>query len=245
MSQSKPIVASIVNSVMGVKETASSIDSPNNNPELDGKAIITYLLGTLTQIALMVLALWATSQAYNRLLIYNIPDWSYTAIASLFLIFLTIRSRLFSPLDNTRNSGTYKEVIRPNWAPSPLAFPIIWMTIGVLRMVSSLLVWQEMGENFLVFPLFIYVIHLALGDTWNTIFTVEKRFGLAVPVVIFGPWLSAIIVTVIYGQKNTLAGFLLLPSVIWIGVACVLVYSIWQLNGREPFYPTKRETIES
>ncbi|MGK7956545.1 MAG: tryptophan-rich sensory protein, partial [Crocosphaera sp.] len=74
---------------------------------------------------------------------------------------------------------------------------------------------------------------------------VERRFGAAVPVVIFGPWLSAIIVTLIYGQTTTLAGFLLLPSVIWITVACVLVYSIWQLNGREPFYPTKRETIQS
>ena len=245
MSQSKPMVESIVHSVMGVKETAPSIKSLNNSQEIDGKAILTYLLGTLTQIALMVFALWTTSQAYNRLLIYNIPDWSYTAIASLFLIFLTIRSRLFSPLDNTRNAGTYKEVIRPNWAPPPLAFPIIWMTIGVLRMVSSLLVWQAMGENFFAFPLIIYVIHLALGDTWNTIFTVQRRFGAAVPVVIFGPWLSAIIVTVIYGQTTTLAGFLLLPSVIWITVACVLVYSIWQLNGREPFYPTKREAIES
>ena len=245
MSQSKPMLETIVNSVMGVKETQSSIDSSINNQEIDGKAIVTYLLGTLTQIALMIFALWAMSQAYNRILMYNLPSWLPTAIASLFLIVLTIRSRLFSPLDNTRSSGTYEEVIRPNWAPPPLAFPIIWMTIGVLRVVSSLFIWQEMGENFLAFPLILYVIHLALGDTWNTIFTVERRFGAAVPVVIFGPWLSAIIVTVIYGQTLPLAGFLLLPSVIWIGVACVLVYSIWQLNGREPFYPTKRESIES
>ncbi len=245
MSQSKPMLETIVNSVMGVKETQSSIDSSINNQEIDGKAIVTYLLGTLTQIALMIFALWAMSQADNRILMYNLPSWLPTAIASLFLIVLTIRSRLFSPLDNTRSSGTYEEVIRPNWAPPPLAFPIIWMTIGVLRVVSSLFIWQEMGENFLAFPLILYVIHLALGDTWNTIFTVERRFGAAVPVVIFGPWLSAIIVTVIYGQTLPLAGFLLLPSVIWIGVACVLVYSIWQLNGREPFYPTKRESIES
>ncbi len=245
MSQSKPMLETIVNSVMGVKDTQSSINSPINNQEIDGKAIVTYLLGTLTQIALMIFALWAMSQAYNRILMYNLPSWLATAIASLFLIVLTIRSRLFSPLDNTRSSGTYEEVIRPSWAPPPLAFPIIWMTIGVLRVLSSLFIWQEMGENFLAFPLILYVIHLALGDTWNTIFTVERRFGAAVPVVIFGPWLSAIIVTVIYGQTLPLAGFLLLPSVIWIGVACVLVYSIWQLNGREPFYPTKRESIES
>ncbi|MDJ0729487.1 MAG: tryptophan-rich sensory protein [Crocosphaera sp.] len=245
MSQSKPMLETIVNSVMGVKDRESSIESSINNQEIDVKAIIIYLLGTIVQIALMIFALWAMSQAYNRLLMYNISSGLLTAIASLFFIILTIRSRLFSPLDNTRSSGTYEQVIRPSWAPPPLAFPIIWMTIGVLRVVSSVLVWQAMGEKFLAFPLILYVIHLALGDTWNTIFTVERRFGAAVPVVILGPWLSAIIVTVIYGQTTTLAGFLLLPSVIWITVASVLVYSIWQLNGREPFYPTKRESIES
>ncbi|MGK7956349.1 MAG: TspO/MBR family protein, partial [Crocosphaera sp.] len=213
MSQSKPMLETIVNSVMGVKDTKSSINSLNNSQEMDGQAIIIYLLGTIVQIALMIFALWAISQAYNRLLMYNFSGWLYTAIASLFFIILTIRSRLFSPLDNTRNSGTYEEVIRPNWAPPPLAFPIIWMTIGVLRVVSSMLVWQAMDQNFLGFPLILYVVHLALGDTWNTIFTVERRFGAAVPVVIFGPWLSAIIVTLIYGQTTTLAGFLLLPSV--------------------------------
>ena len=245
MSQAKPMLETIVNSVMGVKETQSSINSLNNIQEMDGKAIIIYLLGTIFQISLMIFALWGMSEAYNRLLMYNLSSVLLTAIASLFFIVLTIRSRLFSPLDNTRNSGTYEQVIRPSWAPPPLAFPIIWMTIGVLRVFSSILVWRAMGENFLTFPLILYVIHFALGDTWNTIFTVERRFGAAVPVVIFGPLLSAIIVTVIYGQTTTLAGFLLLPSVIWITVACVLVYSIWQLNGCEPFYPTKRETIES
>ncbi|MEL4897856.1 TspO/MBR family protein [Crocosphaera sp. Alani8] len=245
MSQSNPMLQTIVNSVMGVKETKPPIQSPINNQEIDGKAVVTYLVGTIVQIGLMISALWAMSQAYNRILSYNTPDWLPTAIASVFFIFLTIRSRLFSPLDNTRNSGTYKQIIRPSWAPPPLAFPIIWMSIGVLRVVSSVLVWQEMEANFLAFPLILYVIHLALGDTWNTIFTVERRFGAAFPVVILGPWLSAIIVTIIYGQTISLAGFLLLPSVIWLTVACVLVYGIWQLNGREPFYPTKREIIES
>ncbi|MDJ0598551.1 MAG: tryptophan-rich sensory protein [Crocosphaera sp.] len=183
--ESKPILETIVNSVMGVKDTNSSIESPINNQEIDVKAIIIYLLGTLLQISLMMFALWAMSQVYNRLLIYNFPNWLYTAIATLFFIVLTIRSRLFSPLDNTRSSGTYQQVIRPSWSPPPLALPIIWMTIGVLRVVSSLLVWQAMGENFLTFPLIIFVIHLALGDTWNTIFTVERRLGAAVPVVIF------------------------------------------------------------
>ncbi len=81
------------------------------------------------------------------------------------------------------------------------------------------------------------MVHLALGDTWNTIFTVERRLGAAVPVVIFGPWLSSVIVTIIYWQINQVAGMILAPSCVWLTVASLLVFRIWQLNGKEPLYP--------
>lgn len=248
MSQSEPtsnVVESVVNSVMGVKEAKPSIDSGISGQEFDGKALLIYLGGTAVQIAFMVLALWGMGQILTQVAMQNVPSWWAIAIASVFFTVLTIRSRLFSPLDNTRSSGRYQQVIRPTWAPPPLAFPIIWMTIGVLRVISSVLVWQAVGQNFLAVPLIAFVVHLALGDTWNTIFTVEGRLGAAVPVVIMGPWLSAIVVTVLYGQTVSLAGLLLAPSVVWITVACVLVYSIWRLNGCEPLYPMKREAVRT
>ncbi|MCL2936548.1 MAG: tryptophan-rich sensory protein [Trichodesmium sp. MAG_R02] len=108
---------------------------------------------------------------------------------------MSIRSRIFSTLDNTRTRKTYDSIVRPKWAPPPLAFPIVWMTIAILRVISSLLIWQQMNQQFLVLPFIAFAVHLALGDTWNTIFTVQRRLGAAVPVVIFGPWLSALIVT--------------------------------------------------
>ena len=116
------------------------------------------------------------------------------------------------------------------------------MTIAVLRVIASVLVWQEVNQQFLVVPLVAFVVHLALGDTWNTIFTVERRLGAAVTVVILGPWLSALIVTLLYWQINPLAGIILAPSCVWLTVAVVLVLSIWQLNGKEPLYPLKRAT---
>ena len=96
-----------------------------------------------------------------------------------------------------------------------------------------------MNQQFLVLPLIAFAVHLALGDTWNTIFTVEQRLGAAVPVVIFGPWLSALIVTIFYWQINPIAGIILAPSCMWLTVAVVLVFRIWQLNGKEPLYPLK------
>ena len=97
----------------------------------------------------------------------------------------------------------------------------------------------------MVLPLIVFVIHLALGDTWNTIFTVERRLGAAVPVVILGPWLSALIVTAIYWKISSIAGLILAPFCVWLTVAAILVFRIWQLNGREPLYPLQLKNLSS
>ena len=239
-------VERLVNTVMGVKSANPDPVKTNNtatSQELDTQVLVNYILGTILQVGLILAAFWglekviAIADSYPAL-----PDWSGSVLAGIFFTLLSIRSRIFSPLDNTRSQKTYDDVTRPGWAPPPLAFPIVWMSIAVLRVVSSLMVWQELGQHFLVLPLIAFAIHLAVGDTWNTIFTVECRLGAAVPVVIFGPWLSAIAVTVLYWQTVPRAGWILAPSCVWLTVAALLVFSIWQLNGKEPWYPLKRES---
>ncbi len=238
----------LVNTVMGVKtneKNQSFTSQIVGVKELDVKAVLTYKLGTILQIGIMILALAGMEKLV--VLIENsssFPDWVSTLVAGLFFMVLSIRSRIFSVLDNTRSRQTYDSIIRPSWAPPPLAFPIVWMTIGILRVISSFLVWQEMNYQFVILPLIVFVVHLALGDTWNTIFTVERRLGAAVPVVILGPWLSGLVVTAIYWQTNPIAGIILVPACIWLTVAALLVLRIWQLNGSEPLYPLKIIAIE-
>ena len=247
-SNDSETIEKVVNTVMGVKtedENQSKAQQIASTKVLDVEVLFTYKLGTLLQIGIIILAFWGME---NLVTVVNnspsFPNWVSTLFAGLFFTLLSIRSRIFSPLDNTRSRKTYDEIVRPKWAPPPLAFPIVWMSIAVLRVISSLLVWQEMNQQFLVLPLIAFAVHLALGDTWNTIFTVERRLGAAVPVVIFGPWLSALIVTVLYWQINPIAGIILAPSCVWLTVAAVLVFSIWQLNGKEPLYPLKLTPIK-
>ncbi len=227
-------IEKVVNTVMGVK---AGNNQSIATKELDLKAVLIYKAGTLLQIGILILALWGMDKLVALVNSSSLPTWSGTVLAGMFFTLLSIRSRIFSPLDNTRSRKTYDSIVRPQWAPPPLAFPIVWMSIAVLRVISSLLVWQAMNQEFLVIPLIAFAIHLAVGDTWNTIFTVESRLGPAVPVVILGPWLSALIVTTLYWQTNPIAGMILAPSCLWLTVAAVLVINIWQLNGKEPFYP--------
>lgn len=242
-------IEQIVNTVMGVKSGDNNQTLAKQTvatKELDIKTTLIYTLGTILQIVVMIIALWAME---NLVVLVNnnptFPNWVSTFLVGLFFTLLSIRSRLFSILDNTRSRKTYDNVVRPKWAPPPLAFPIVWMTIAVLRVISSLLVWQQIGQQFLAVPFIVFVVHLAVGDTWNTIFTVERRLGAALPVVILGPWLSCLIVTAIYWQINPIAGVILAPSCIWLTVAAALVFSIWQLNGMEPLYPLKFQPLTS
>ncbi|MBD2139255.1 TspO/MBR family protein [Anabaena sp. FACHB-1237] len=248
MNQSNDIgiLEKFVNTVMGVKpgNKQQSLNT-SSTKELDIKAVLVYTLGTILQIGVMVLVLLGMEKL-TTLIDSNssLPSWVSTLITGLFFGLLSIRSRIFSLLDNTRSRTTYDQVIRPRWSPPPLVFPIVWMIIAVLRVISSGLIWQAMNHQFLVLPLILFVIHLALGDTWNTIFTVEKRLGAAVPVVILGPWLSAILVTIIYWETVPLAGIILSFSCVWLTIASVLVFRIWQLNGSEPLYPLKLANVE-
>ena len=242
-SNNSGTIKQVINTVMGVKTENKNkfrVQQIGSTKEIDFKALFIYKLGTLLQIGIIILAGWGMQKLV--IVVDNYSDFSHwlgTVFTGLFFTLLSIRSRIFSVLDNTRSTNTYDSIVRPKWAPPPLAFPIIWMTIAVLRVISSLLVWQEMNQQFLVLPLIAFVVHLALGDTWNTIFTVERRLGAAVPVVIFGPWLSSLIVTIFYWQVNPIAGMILAPSFLWLTVAAILVFRIWQLNGKEPLYPLK------
>lgn len=236
---SKNWVKQSVNTVMGVNETAADtkVSTDLANPRWDTAATLTYLAATVTQVAVMTGLLWGMDGIMGWLAGAMLPSWAMTAIPCGFFAFITLRSRLFSWLDNTRNSGRYTSLQRPGWAPPPLAFPIVWMSIAVLRITSAYLVWSALGQSFLVWPLVIYVIHLSLGDTWNTIFTVEGRLGAAVPMVIVGPLLSVIVLTASYFQVLPLAGWVIFPSLVWLTVATALCISLWRLNGQEPMYP--------
>ena len=47
----------------------------------------------------------------------------------------------------------------------------------------SLKVWEVSGNKLVTEPIAAMVLHLSVGDTWNHINNVEKRLGVAVPVV--------------------------------------------------------------
>ncbi len=174
------------------------------------------------------------------------PAQLQTFSVFMTMLFMSVRSRVFSPLDNSRPRASRSDKafnrIKPWWQPPPLAFPIIWSSIAFLRAISTTMVFQQTG-TMLTRPIFAMFLHLSCGDTWNTINNIEGRLGtaaLTVPTVLA----TAAYTTACYYTVSKKAAEVLFPSVVWLSVANCLVYAIYKLNNRGNRYsmfPSKEE----
>ncbi|CAK0826077.1 unnamed protein product [Prorocentrum cordatum] len=187
------------------------IDPQHRREELDTDALVKYLGAVVLQLSLVAAFFAALDLALGPAAVASVPDWA------AFLLFygMALRSRIFSPLDNSRpdaakaaqgeTSRGFNDRVMPSWTPPGVFFPIMWvLIIGPLRAASSVLVWQQVG-HLCDATILALMLHLCVGDTWNTINNVERRLGAAVPGV-FCTWLSAVFAAYSYYQVVPLAG---------------------------------------
>jgi tryptophan-rich sensory protein len=86
------------------------------------------------------------------------------------------------------------------------------------------------------------LLHLSIGDVWNTINNTEKRYGAAVPSVLMVA-AAAANAAYQYSQVDPFAGKLLGLTLVWFAVASTLIADTWRLNPdpstgqRDPLYP--------
>lgn len=202
-------------------------------------ALITFTLSLIQKHAIPFLA--------SGLALYKLPSSFINIVPISLFLFLSLRSRVFSPLDNSRPSAMKDDPVftkrkLPSFMPPRMVFPVVWSTITLLRTISSFLVFQK-TESLVSAPLLALTLHLCVGDTWNTINNVESRLGTAALVVL------AVLATCLVAVRRFYevlprAGLLLAPSAVWLGVANVLVHRIWAINnqkGQYSYWPSKEE----
>eukprot|EP01025_Chloroclados_australasicus_P027332 TRINITY_DN27141_c0_g1_i1.p2 TRINITY_DN27141_c0_g1~~TRINITY_DN27141_c0_g1_i1.p2 ORF type:complete len:258 (-),score=13.44 TRINITY_DN27141_c0_g1_i1:269-1042(-) len=169
-----------------------------------------------------------------------------TAVVWLFCAFLSNRSRVFSFLDASRRiakkaKGESDNRKYPSWTPPDYSYAIVWASITILRATSSVMVWQAAGHHLAVLPLFMYMIHLSIGDTWNHIYNVRAEQGLSSLVNTLFVYPSAWLLVYLYYQANPTAGLTLAPMGVALTFYLVINWTIWDMNGRESFLPMKKK----
>ena len=214
----------------------SSESSSSSSDKIDWSQIGKYGVATGLQFGAIAATL--------RLL--DISAWKYPKYAvGLLFAFLSLRSRIASPLDNSRQNretqggkATPTDLKRPSWTPPVIAIVFIWLTITALRVVSSALVYRKVGKLFSP-PLLAMILHLCVGDTWNTINNIEKRLGVS-SVGILVVWATVWNAIFQYYGTIPLAGKILAPSGAWLSIATVLTWTVWRINKPvQSLYPIK------
>ena len=105
----------------------------------------------------------------------------------------------------------------------------MWSLLYVMMGVAAWLVWCEGGWKQQRQVLGFFLVQLLLNALWTPLF-----FGLHEPGMAFAEivalWLSLFATVTLFWREKKVAGFLLLPYLVWVTFAAVLNYSIWRLN---------------
>lgn len=222
--------------------------SDSTTSSLDRQAVLKYLLAIGMQMSAITVYFYLIDMVNIAYIPFDVP---LPIISALFYL-MSLRSRFFSPLDNRRPNLTelassgktdgYRDRIMPRWTPPGFFFPIMWiLIIAPLRAYASTLIFQENG-GFLCDPaILLFMLHLSIGDTWNTINNVERRLGASV-IGVYLVFLSSLLASYLYFLVSPLAGKLLGLTCIWLAIASALVTQTWRLNlveggSKDKLYP--------
>jgi tryptophan-rich sensory protein len=182
----------------------------------------------------------------------KLPSALTTALTALLFLGLSLKSRTFNPLRNTRpdrakaikgeSTSGFNDRTMPSWTPPGVTFPIMWvLVVAPLRAFATVCAAGASGGHLCNAATLSLVLHLSVGDTWNTVNNVERRTGAAVPGVAL-VWASCAAAVLAHARLPgpPLAARALGVTLVWITVAAALVADTWRVNGREPLYPVKR-----
>lgn len=123
----------------------------------------------------------------------------------------------------------YAQLIQPEWAPPGWLFAPVWTLLYGMMAISAWLVWRKGGFVLQGTKLYLFLFQLVLNGWWSWLFFAwyQGRFAF-IDICIL--WVSILLTMILFWRVQPLAGWLLLPYLLWVSFATCLNYAIWQLN---------------
>ncbi|MBE6798853.1 MAG: tryptophan-rich sensory protein [Ruminococcaceae bacterium] len=134
-------------------------------------------------------------------------------------------------LSNILSGGTdaYAYANKPPLSPPPIVFPIVWTVLYTLMSIAAVIVAKsnDLDKDK---ALRLFIIQLGINYIWPIIF-----FGFSAPKIAL-VWLLLLIVAVllttrVFFSVSPVAGWLMVPYILWLFVAFYLNFGIVALNS--------------
>ncbi|MDR7208325.1 TspO/MBR family protein [Flavobacterium piscis] len=153
-----------------------------------------------------------------------------TRIAIAIIVCLTV-GYSSSTVTKSGVETWYPTIAKPAFNPPNWVFMPVWTLLFILMGIAAGLVWDRIKEqnSEVKKALGFFLIQLALNAIWSYLF-----FGLKNPMLaligIALLWLMIYETYLKFIKINKIAGYLLVPYMVWVGFAAILNASIWWLN---------------
>lgn len=123
----------------------------------------------------------------------------------------------------------YQELVRPSWAPPGWLFAPTWTALYVLMGIAVWLVWRARPWRDSLSALVLFLMQLALNALWTWLFFVW-RMGAAAFIEIVILWVLIACTIVAFWRVRPIAGYLLIPYLLWVNFAAALTWAVWRSN---------------
>ena len=121
----------------------------------------------------------------------------------------------------------YGNLTKPHWTPPSWLFGPVWTILYVVMAVAAWLVWRHSSLS--AVPMWLFLLQLLLNVAWSAVFFRFHTPGWAF-VEIAVLWCAILLTTIAFGRTVLLAGWLMVPYLLWVSYAGALNFAIWRLN---------------
>lgn len=125
----------------------------------------------------------------------------------------------------------YQALVKPDWNPPDVTFPMGWTLIYALITISAITAWRAAPNSAAAEGVIgLFALNGFLNITWSLIFFRMQRPDWAFMEVVL-LWLSIVALIVYCGRFSRSAAALLLPYLAWVSFAGALNWAVVELNG--------------
>jgi len=134
-----------------------------------------------------------------------------------------------SPVTRSATASWYHEIRRPSWTPPDRVFAPVWTALYAMMAVAAWTVYCRGGFRTQRLGLTLFITQLVLNAAWSFIFFGLRLFGVALVELVL-LWCAILATMLVFWRRSTLAGWLMLPYLVWVTYASTLNFAIWWLN---------------
>ncbi len=158
----------------------------------------------------------------------RIQSSNFTSLSGFVALCLSI-SAIGGAVTHTSVNTWYQELEKPIYTPPDWVFSPVWISLYLMMGISAWLIWLNADSKARRYPLTVFGVQLVLNLAWSFIFFGARAVGWAFIEICF-LWIAIAANIRVFWQVDKLAGWLLVPYIMWVTYAVVLNGAIYSLN---------------